>query len=67
MATVNKAGQDWLLIKRWAIDKRAEHLAALMMSKADDDIHRGAIRILTELEAWVEPDQLPETTDPDYA
>lgn len=67
MAAVNKAGQDWLILRKWINDKEAEHTAALIMSKDNDDIHRGALRILAEMVAMVEPDQLPETTDPDYA
>lgn len=67
MATVNKVGQDWIILRKWINDKADEHTTALVMSSENDDIHRGALRILAEMVAMVEPDELPETTDPDYA
>lgn len=68
MATVvNKLGQDWLILRKWIDEKAAEHTAALIMAKENDDIHRGALRILSEMVAMVEPDPLPETENVNYA
>jgi len=67
MAVVNKAGQDWLIIRSWIDQKIATDQEALIISDEDSDIRRGRIRVLRELIGWVEPDVLPETTDPDYS
>ncbi len=63
---VNKHGQDWLILKKWADDKIAEHQEALIQSSEDGDIRRGAIRVLREMVAMVEPEALPETVEHEY-
>jgi len=69
VVAVNKAGQDWLTIRKWLGEKMAEHLEAILMSndEATAHQHRGRVLILRELVDWVEPEPLPETTDADYS
>lgn len=66
MATVNRAGTDWLILKRWAQDKIEEQTKALIENNENGDIRRGQIMAMRSMIETVEPDALPEVEDVSY-
>jgi hypothetical protein len=65
---VNKAGQDWLLIKAKLHSVISEAHALMEFGLPVEEYHRAVGRVATarELIEWVEPTTPPVTSEDDY-